>query len=184
VPTYKPPRSGVQLSEALHEAAAVAPIARAMLDTLELFHPVGTPDGPIYVVNDPADFPAFKEAGAARDDGVEVLFMRAAMRVERAEQSDQHVTPTLRIVVPNVAGAAGEALRAARGSLDPWELIHRVYASDDAGAPAILPPLVLYVESFEVSSEAVTLVASFGDSVNVNVPRLTFNRNEYPGLIR
>lgn len=184
MPTYQDPKNGVSLSEALLEAAAVAPVARAMLDTLELYHPIGTPDGPIYVVNDYADFLALKETGADRDDGVTVTFMRAGMQIERAEQSDAQGTPTLKITIPNVQGAASEALRLTRGSLEPWELIHRVYASDDVNGPAILPPLRLYVESFEVSAEAVALTASFGDSVNVSVPRLTFKRNEYPGLIR
>lgn len=185
MPIYtSPPRHGVSLSDALLEAAAVAPIGRAMLDTLELYHESGTPEGPIYVVNDYADLIATKDAAATRDAGLTVLYMKTSLLIGRAEQSDSQATPELQITVPNVSGVMSQALRVSRSSLRPWELIHRVYASDDTSGPALLPALVLYVSTFDVTAETVTIKASFGDSVNVSIPRLTFKRTEYPGLVR
>ena len=184
MPVYKPSRHGVSLSEALHEAAAIAPIHRAMLSTFELWHPVGTPDGPIYTVNDFQPLVATIEAGAARNASVAISFLPCPVDITRPEESDTQGTPEIGIAVKQVSGVMSEALRWARGSLIPWQLTERVYASDDTTAPAILPPLSVFLSSVDVDGETVTLKASFGDSVNVSIPRLTFRRTAYPGLVQ
>lgn len=184
MPAYATPRHGASLSDALMEAAVAAPIARAMLTTMELYQPVATPAGPIYVVNDFVDLTAFKEAAATRDAGLEVTYMACGLSIVRPEESDQAAAPKLAITAANVSGLFSDALRTARGSLVPWEIVERPYASDDLGGPAILPPLTLYLEAAEVNTNAVLLTASFGDSANVAVPRITFKRTEYPGLVR
>jgi hypothetical protein len=184
MPTYNDPIKGVSLSEALHEAAVTAPVDRNMLNTFELYHPVGTSDGPIYVVNDNEDLLATKEADADRDAGEEVTFMAGYVRLERPEESDQAATPELALAVDNVSGAFSDALRLARDSLEPWELIERVYASDDTSGPAILPPMRLYLSSVTLTDRTASMTASFGDSLNVAVPKTTFSRSEYPGLVR
>lgn len=184
MPLYKDPHNGVALSEALHEAAVVAPISRVILATFELYHPIGTPDGPVYVVADLEPISATKEAYAARDAGATVLFMAASVSIGKPEESDTASDPQITCTVSNVSGLMSDALRLARGSILPWELIERDYASDDLSAPAMLPPLQLYVVAAVIAGDALTLTASFGDSSNVSVPRLTFRRNEYPGLVR
>ena len=70
MPTYNPVLRGVAMSVAYAEAAAVAPIQRAMLWAYELWHP--TLAEPIYFVNDRADLAATIEAGAARNAEVRV----------------------------------------------------------------------------------------------------------------
>jgi hypothetical protein len=85
---------------------------------------------------------------------------------------------------PDVGGILKAALDAARGSLTSWTLIERVYASDDTSAPAMLPPLKLEIPSAEIAGAAARLSASFDDDANEAVPRLTFRRDQYPGLQR
>lgn len=182
MPDFLPERHGVTLSQALHEAAVASPVTRMMLSTFELWHESFAE--PIYVVNDHENLTAFKEAAAERDAGLQVEYLACAVTISRPEESDQAGTPEITVSVDNVSGLLSDALRAARGSIEPWELIERVYASDDLSGPAIDPPLKVMVTGVDMDGETVTLRASFGDPVNVAVPRLTFKRSEYPGLVR
>jgi hypothetical protein len=184
MPTYKNAHHGVELSEALHEAAVTANVKRVMLATFELYHPIGTPDGPIYVVNNLEGITATIEVLAARRAGYAVDFLPCAVTIGRPEEADTTATPEITLTVSNVSGLMSDALRSARGSLAPWEIIERDYASDDLSGPAMLPPLQLYLSHADISGELLTLTASFGDSANVSVPRLTFRREQYPGLVR
>jgi hypothetical protein len=183
MPAYKSARHGVSLSQALHEAANVAPVTRAIVSTFELYHPLGTPSGAIYVVNDPSNLVATKEATATRDAGLTVTFLACQVSLTRPEESDGANAPQLSVSAANVSGLMSDALKAARGSIVPWELIERPYATDDLSGPAILPPLTLYLDSADVNADVISLTASFGDSANVGVPRIHFKRSEYPGLV-
>lgn len=180
MPTYQPPLHGVSLSEALAEAAAIAPISRAMLSAFELWHPTLT--GPVRIVNNHAALWATLEADAPRDAGEEVEFLASYVEVTKPEESDAAATPEITLSVANVSGLLSDALRQARGSLVPWEIIERLYASDDTSAPAILPPTKLTVTAAEISGVVASITASFGDPGNVAVPRATFRIEQYPGL--
>lgn len=175
-------RKGVTLSEALQEAAAIAPITRAMLYAYELWHP--TLSEPVRFVNDKALLLATLEDDAPRDAGEEVEFMACPLSLERPEESDTAATPTVALSRPDVAGVLKPLFDAARGSLDSWVLIERVYASDDTSRPAMLPPLSFELSAVDTAGAEAKLSASFDDDANVAVPRITFKREEYPGLMR
>jgi hypothetical protein len=178
--TYRPPLHGVSFSEALAEAAAIAPLRRVILSTFELHHSSLTE--PIYIVNDYESLAATIEDGAPRNANEEVTFLACPVEVDRPEESDQAATPEVTISVANVSGIWSEALRAARGSSDLWSITERVYASDDLSSPAVLPPTTLTVTRTTLTGSMATLTASFGDSVNRSVPRITFTITNYPGL--
>lgn len=184
MPTYGAPRRGVSLADALLDAAVTSNIATVVLHTFEFFQPLGTPDGPIYCVADEVNLLATKEATADRDAGLEVEFLAIRIQMQRPEESDTASSPEISITVSNVSGLMSDALRRARGSLEPWVLIERLYAANDTTGPLILPTLQLYVTGVDMDAETVTLRASFGDSANVSVPSITFKRSEYPGLVR
>jgi hypothetical protein len=183
MPTYKAPRHGVSHSEALHEAAFVAPAGRVMLTAYELFHSIGTVE-PIYIVNDDEPFTGTKEAGAARDPGAAVEYLASHVEDGRPEESDAAPAPEIALKVGNVSGVMTSALRAARGSLEPWELVVREYASDDPSGPSTLPPMRLLATGVDADGESITLRAGYGDVANVSVPTITFKRSEHPGLVR
>lgn len=180
MPTYREPLHGVSFSEALAEAAAIAPITRVMLSTFELWHP--TLWAPIRVVNDYEPLLATLEDDAPRDAGEEVEFLACPVTVGKPEESDAASTPEVTLQVANVSGLWSDALRRARGSDDLWQIIERVYASDDLSAPAILPPTTLTLTHTSITGSVASLTASFGDPVNFSVPRTTFRREQYPGL--
>ncbi len=175
-------RRGVTLSEALQEAAAIAPIDRRMLYAYELWHP--TLDAPIYFVNDNADLDAFIESTAERNPSTEVSFVSCPLARTQPEEGDQPETPKISLSRPDLAGLLKPLLDAARGSTIPWVLIERLYASDDLSEPAMLPPLQVELTEVDIVGAQVRMSASFDDDGTLAVPAITFRRSEYPGLAR
>jgi Domain of unknown function (DUF1833) len=173
-------RSGVTLTEALQEAAAIAPIGRAMLLCYELWHP--SLAEPIRFVDDNAPLMATLEADAPRDASTEVEFIACPVSLQRPEESDSAASPTVSLARPDVSGILKGALDAARGTVEPWSLIERIYASDDTSTPAKLPPMSFELTTAEISGAAAKITAMFDDDANSAIPRISFRRNEYPGL--
>lgn len=180
MPTYLPPRKGVTFSEAYAQAAAYAPIRRAMVRTYELWHP--SLPAPARIVAQMDDIDATLEATAPRNPGETVNFLASFVEASRSEESDEAATPSVNVTIDNVSGILSDALAAARGSMVPWELIERVYASDDLSGPAQLPVLKLTFTESVIDGTTAILKASYGDPVNFSVPRLTYKPEEYPGL--
>lgn len=175
-------RKGITITEAYQQAAAYAPVGRAMLYAYELWHESFA--APVRFVNDKAPLTATLEADAPRGPASTVTFVACPLSVDRPEESDSSATPKVTLARPDIAGILKAALDGARGSLVPWEIIERVYASDDASTPAVLPPLKYLVTSTELAGAAASLTAQYDDDGNVAVPRITFKRTEYPGLQR
>ena len=180
MPTYMPPRRGVRITEAYAEAAAVAPLQRAMLHCFELWHP--TMAEPVRVVRNYEPLLATLEEDAPRDPDTEVEFLACMLKVERPPESDEASMPEVAFNVDNVNGLLKRALDTARGSRELWEVIERVYASDDTSGPATLPVLSLTFSRATMQEGTASLIAGYGDPVNVNVPALTFKPEEYVGL--
>lgn len=181
MPTYTTATHGAQLAQAYLEAAAVAPINRAVLSAFELYHPLS---GRHRFVANHEDLTATLEADAPADAGTAVLWLAAPLTINRPEQSDSAATPEISITLDNVAGVMSAELKKTRGLLVPWVITERIYATDDTSGPLVLPPTVMNVTSAAIAGDALNLTASFGDPANVSVPRITFKRTEYPGLAR
>lgn len=175
-------RRGVTLTEAIQEAAAIAPVQRVMLYAYELWHP--TMSAPVRFVNDAAALTATLEAGAPRNAGAAVLFDACPIELKRPEESDTAASPTIDLSRGDVAGVLKAGVDAARGSLEPWQLIERVYASDDLSGPALLPPLSFELVRVDIIGTGAGVSAQYDDDFNTAVPRITFKRSEYPGLQR
>jgi len=174
-------RRGLTLEDALTEAAAAAPIARAVLGCYELWHP--TMDEPVRLVRDYADFVCTLEATAPRNPGEEVTHLAASFSFSRPDESDQSDAPRVTVTISNVSGLMSRALATARGSRDLWELIERLYVSDDPSAPALTPVLRVNLTDVLTSGATCTAQARFADPVNVAVPSRTFTPEKYPGLL-
>jgi len=175
-------RKGVTLTTALQEAAAIAPISRAMLYAYELRHP--TVAIPFRFVDDKTPLFATLEADAPSNAGEVVEFISCPVRVERPEESDTAASPTVTLARSDVAGILKPVFDAARGSIDEWVLIERVYSSDDTTRLAQSPPLAFELSKFEIAGAGARLTASFDDDANIAIPALRFKRSEYPGLKR
>lgn len=187
MPTYQDPLNGLTESDALAEAAAVASIARAVLMTYELWHPSMT--APVRVVVDEEPMLATLEGDAPRNAGEEVLFMASRVQVQRPEESDKAESPEISLRVDNVSGYVSDALRTARESTDPairdatWQLIERVYASDDTTAPHRLPVFKVTPIRVGIAGATAIFTAAYRDSANTGIPAISFTPEAYPGLL-
>ncbi len=180
MPTYRPAQYGIQLSQALAEAAAVAPVEQARHLCLEFRHPSADP---IRVTDNTDALTVTHEAGAPLLPGASATYLPAPIRVTLPEESPEAGSPQITITLAHVNGAVAERLRATRESLTPWRVIERVYLSDDLTGPAVLPPLELEVLEVEFGGEPVAVLrCAFGDPARRPVPRLTYRVSQYPGL--
>lgn len=180
MPTYQPAEHGLQLSWERLEAAYVAPLQRAMLHHLELYHPRR---GCHRFVADEVDSMATLEADAPDDAGATVEWIAAPLKINPKRQSDDG-DGSWHISLDGVAGLMEIELADTRESLEPWELRCRIYASDDRSGPAQLPIERCFLDSVHTVGAAVQLKLDLSDSVNINIPGLTFKRREYPSLQR
>lgn len=176
-------RKGVTFTTAYLEAAAIAHVGTAMLSAFELNNE-DLPDGPLRFVNDTAPLLATLEADAPFDPSTQVEFLACPGRIKPPEESDAASAPEIVYEVDNISGAVSDALTLTRGSLKPWTLIERIYASDDTSGPAQLPPRKVELKSVSITSTTASLTFAFGDPGNVRIPGLTFNRTDYPTLTR
>jgi len=170
-------KHGVTFEDAYTEAAAVAYAGRVMLDCFSLEHP-DMPDV-LYFVNDLQPF-----VGTIPGVSNPVTFEACPVRIGRPEESDQASTPEIKLEVDNVSGQISDALDLIRGSVEPWILTNYLFASDDATAPAVMPPTVMEVTDVSYDETSGSLSGSFGDAGNFAIPRLTFKRDAYPALSR
>lgn len=184
--TYLDPLQGVSLSEAAAEAIAVAPIGRAMLDTLEFWRSTfvdenGNP-GAARVVCDKQDLLATLEADALVDGGAEVQFRAVGLRVVKPAENESAQSPTFEIELDGVSLHLIELLDEDLTSGEPVIMTHRVYASDDTTAPAVLPVLRMEVLSAVCTEGSARITCAFGDPINAGFPRVAYTRLQYPGL--
>lgn len=180
MPTYRPAQYGIQLSEALAEAAASAPVERARHLCLELRHPLADP---IRLTDNTDPLTVTHEAGAPLLPGAAAEYLPAPIAVGLPEESPDAGTPQILVTISHVNGAVAERLRATRDSLQPWLITERVYLSDDLTGPAVLPPLTLEVLEVEFGGEPVAVLrCAYGDPARRPVPRLTYRVSQYPGL--
>lgn len=180
MPTYLPPINGISLSEALAEAATVAPLDRVVLHTFEIYNANIT--NSLRIVRNNENVIATLESDAPRDPSASVTFYAAGVEIEALQQSPDEASPRINLTITNVNGMISQLLRYSRGTFFVWEIIERVYVSDDLTAPARLPPTKLQIFSVDMDSESARLVCGYGESNKNPIPRLTFKAKEYPGL--
>lgn len=180
MPTYRPASYGIQLSEALSEAAAAAPVDRAIISVLEFRHPAHPP---IRVTDEPDGITVTHEAGAPLAPGQAVEYLQAPVSVSVPDEGPAAGSPRVTITLAMLNAEVKAALDATRESLARWTVTERLYASDDLTAPARLPPLTLEVTAVEFPGQPVAqLTCSFGEPSLRAVPGLTFRGSQYPGL--
>jgi hypothetical protein len=183
MPVYGDPLKGVSLSQALKAAATVAPAERAVLSCFEFRH--SRLPAPVRLVNNSEDFFATLEATAPVNASTEVEFLACDIAKTEPEESDQAASPDINLQISNISHLVTDALKLIRGSRESLLITERLYTTDDTSAPHLLPVTTWEVSAITiVDGGSANLRASYGDPVNIAVPKTTIKRSEYPALER
>jgi hypothetical protein len=186
VPTFLPPRRGISQSQAYAEASSYATAGDPVLLTLALYHPDFRDEAgdvvAVYVVNDYRNLTATIEADADVDAGEQVEFIACAFRAVLPEESATNRLPEVTLEVDNVTRELTPYLRLAAASMTPVTAIFRTYLPSDTSEPHESPPLQVTLRGASVNGTTAQVRAGYGDLVNVPFPRVTYTREEFPGL--
>ena len=186
MPIMLPARNGIAFSQAYAEAIAVAPVTRAMLEALEFRHSAfRDATGALFaarIVNDHQDLTATLEATAPMNPGATVLFSACPVQVQGPDETDAAAAPYVQLAIDGVSQLLVQQLDYAIATLEPVLMTIRIYASDDASAPAILPVTTMTLREVRVSETRVTAKATFYDPTNRGFPRQEYTSAQYPGL--
>lgn len=169
------------LSAAIMEAYAAAPVDDVIYHTLEIWHPSFSQ--PIRVVRDFDDLDARIEAGAPRDAGAIVTFVRFAFEFKPPEQSPTGV-PECVIEIDNVDRSIIAQLDLAVSSPEKVTAIYRAYlASAALVGPENLPPMELTFRSVTSDVFRIRATVGFADLLNRKFPALEYTLATFPGLV-
>lgn len=180
MPTYLPPRAGVEISEAIAEAYASAKVGDPVLLTLELQHPsfvdANGDATSAWIVNDHRDLVATDE------DANERTFIGVPFRYVKPEQTDSGAPQAPTVEIDNVSLEVTRLLMLARGSDDPVRVIEREYLPSDTSAPHVLPPTVLELGPPTITPETVSAPLLFGGMTNRKWPATQYTAEAFPAL--
>lgn len=179
MPTFRPPKRGVSLSQALAEAYASAPDTEIILETLEFRHPLFTATQRI--VNDHSELLAFLESDAPLNPGEEVTFVPCYFSVKRQNESDSGRMPEFIITVGNISKVFLE-LNRAKDSRESIQCTYRPYLVSDLTAPHISPPIDLTVNRVTADMAAISIRAGFASLTNRRFPAVEYSAKKFSGL--
>lgn len=170
------------ISQALAEAYASAPVDEVIYHTLEFRHPAFSE--PIRVVRDNADLNARLEANAPANPGAVVTFVGFAFDMVRPEITSDGV-PQCTIEIDNVSREILANIDLAVTDTDnPIEVTYREFLSSDLDTgPENDPPMTLTLTKITADVFRVRATASFADIGNRRFPAEDYTAERFPGLI-
>jgi hypothetical protein len=161
------------LSDAIKEAYASCPASKVVFDTLEV-RQTGVQD-PIYLVKSRVSLTAVDE------DGNERTFQPSGFAFSLPPENEEGFR-SLNVAIDNIGREVSDFIELAKSEKVPVELIYRPYVSDNLLAPAMVPPLILYLKDIQVTTIQVTGRATFFDIVNKKFPTEIYTRARFPSL--
>lgn len=161
------------LSEAIKEAYASCPTGKVIFETLEI-RQTGVQSS-IFLVKGQTALTAFDE------DGNERVFFPSGFNISLPPENEEGFR-SLNIAIDNIGRAVSDFVELARSEKVPVEVIYRPYVSGILTAPAMIPPLVLYLKDIQVNTFQVTGRATFFDIVNRKFPSELYTRARFPAL--
>lgn len=161
------------LSDAIKEAFASCPTGKVIFDTLEI-RQTGVQSA-IYLVKGQTALTAFDE------DGNERVFFPSGFVFSLPPENEEGFR-SLNIAIDNIGRAVSDFVVIAKSEKVPVELIYRPYVSDILTAPAMIPPLILYLKDIQVTTVQVTGRATFFDIINRKFPSDLYTRARFPAL--
>lgn len=186
--TFLPKRQGISQSEALAEAYAHDISSVPALTTISLYHAAFEDEygrrTAVYAVQDYEPLEATIEIDATTfDAGSTVIFQPVAFEFTRPPESDSQQAPSVQLKVDGVAKHLMPHLKAASQSQTPILMVVRTYMANDTSEPHEKPPMRLILRNVSCDKTSVTATASYADLINQKFPRVTYTRENHPGLV-
>lgn len=175
------------MTDALAEAAALAPDDEVFWETIEFRHPSfvdenGDPDS-LRLVANTEDLVAPLEADAPIKGGQYVTFHKSAFSGALRPAIEPGATPEIEITIDNVNRAIMEYLDLAMAAAVPLVMAYRIYldtAIEDG--PQRDPVDTFEVSEVTVGVNSVTVKARTGIDLRGAFPVRTYDINSFPGL--
>lgn len=161
------------LTDAIREAYAICPTTKTVINTLEI-RQTGVQSA-IFLSQTRAGITAFDE------NGDEHVFVACGFQFT-LPPSDEDGFKSLTVAVDNINRVASDFIETARQSVVPVEVVYRPYMSDDLTAPAMDPPLILYLKDVQITAFQVVGKCTFMDLVNKKFPSDLYLRSRFPSL--
>jgi hypothetical protein len=161
------------LTDAIKEAFATAPTSKSIIHTLEISQGAVQPS--VFLSQTRTGVDAFDE------DGLEHTYVASGFQFT-LPPSDEDGFKSLNIAIDNVNRAASDFIETAKTDPTAVTITYRPYLSDDLSAPAMNPPLVLYLKDVQVTTHQVTGKCTFMDLVNKKFPSELYQRVRFPSL--
>lgn len=163
------------LKEALREAYATAQSNVAILNTVEISHPL-LPSGSIYLVQN------LKDLVLTLEDGVtQKTFIASGFRMVLPKVTDEGLQE-LTITFDNIDRRITDFLEQVKESDDPVQVIFRPYLESDLTQPQLDPPLLLFLTDVTANAFEASGKASFADIINRKAPNEFYTRERFPSL--
>lgn len=158
---------------AIKEAFALASSDIVILETLELvFAPTSSR---FLLVSNTVDITATLETAEV------VTFKAVGMKVKLPAKNKDGFQD-LSITISNTNLEASDFLENTLLFDDPVICYYRPYLANDLSTPQVNPPLILYLSDAEITSEYVTVRASFADFLNKPFLSEKYTKNAFPAL--
>lgn len=158
---------------AIKEAFALAKSDIVVLETLELvFAPTNSR---ILIVSNTVDIVATLETS-------EIVTFKAVGMKMKLPARNQNGFQDLTISISNINLEASDFLEKTLGYDDPVICYYRPYLANDLTMPQIDPPLTLYISDADITSEIVSVRASFADFLNKPFLSEKYTRTFFPAL--
>lgn len=168
------------LKAALVEAYATAPSNIAVLDTLEIRHPM-LPSSIFRVANN-EDITARLEVVPPATEGVLQVFTAASFKMAYPAVDDSGLQQTS-ITLDDVDGLVRKFLEAAKAYRTAVQVILRPYLSNDLlSGPQMDPPLYLSLGTATCQNGTITVPATFVDLINAKFLTELYTRIRFKSL--
>lgn len=161
------------LNDAIREAYAICPSNKTVINTLEI-RQTGV-QSPIYLSQTRTGITAVDENSVSHN------FVACGFQFT-LPPSDEDGFKSLTVAVDNINRVASDFVETARQSMVPVEVVYRPYMSDDLSAPAMDPPLILYLKDVQITTFQVIGKCTFMDLVNKKFPADLYLRSRFPSL--
>ena len=161
------------LEEAIKEAYALAPSNIAILETIEISHPLTST---IYLVKR-----TLTNLSLTLEDSTVKIFTACGFDLVLPEKNGTGLQQ-LQIAIDNIDQVITDFINVVKDSTVKITVKYRPYLSNNYTTPQMNPPLTLWMTDITVTDTQVTANCTFMDIINKPFPSINYGNQQFPSL--